>query len=307
MTARPEAHLEHVDYARRDLPIHTVTSADGTRIAYEKSGTGPAVVIVGGGLNEKAMHAELAERLSRRFTVYNYDRRARGDSDDRLRGDYCVDREIEDLAAVITAAGPHCNVFANCTGSMIAVPAAARGIPMGRLALYEPPYGGPKVPPGYLTDLQTLLAQDRRTEAVALFLKWDALFTDAEIEFFKTHPIWPAFEAMARSMPYDSMLSDDAGAVPTAELARIPVPTLVLAGDESPEWMLDTCRGIAEGIPEGRFARMPSAGHLMDDVAGADLLAAFYAEAPAQQHRPPGAPSRPRRRLARLLRKALRR
>lgn len=270
------ANIENVDYAVRGLPIETVKSADGTTIAYEKSGTGPPVIIIGGGLNEKAMHAELAEGLSENFTVYNYDRRARGDSDDKRVGPYTVDIEIEDLAAVIEAAGGTANVFANCTGSMIAVPAAARGVPMTRLAMYEPPYSGPKVPPGYTEELMELLEQNKIKEAVSLFLKWDALFTEDEIEFFSTHPIWPAFEAMAHSMPYDSILSDDADRVPTEELSAITVPSLVLGGNKSPQWMKDMCQAVAAGIPQGEYVTMDTAGHLMDDTLGAELLTKFF-------------------------------
>lgn len=271
-----DSPMEHIDYARRDLPVETVTSPDGTRIAFERTGSGPPVVIVGGGLNEKAMHAELADGLSREFTVLNYDRRARGASDDRLAGPYDVQREIEDLAAVVDAAGEPCRVFANCTGAMIAIPAAAHGVPMTHLGMYEPPYAAPTVPEGYTDTLRELLAEGRRTDAVALFLKWDALFTDDEIEFFKEHPIWPAFEAMAESMPYDSILSATATRIPTEELARVPVPALVLGGKESPDWMLDNCRAVAAGMPGGSFTMMETAGHLMDDVEGADLLTRFF-------------------------------
>lgn len=278
-------NMENVNYGTRDLPVETVVSADGSTIAYEKSGAGPSVIIVSGGLSEKGMHAELAERLSAHFTVYNYDRRGRGASSDLRDEDYSVTREIEDLAAVINVAGEPSYVYANCTGSMIAVPAAAQGIPMGKLAVYEPPYGGPKVPAGYMTKLTDLLRQDRRTDAVALFLKEDALFTDEEITFLKTHPIWPAFEAIAPSMVCDSVLSDDADVVPTDQLADIKVPTLVLGGDDSPSWMTEMCQAIADGIPQGSFTSMQNAGHLMDDALGAELLTDFFlSDAPVKEH-----------------------
>lgn len=276
MTTAHQTPMEHVDFGSRDLPVHTVTSSDGTTIAFEVSGSGPPAVIIGGGLNEKAMHAELADGLSASFTVLNYDRRARGNSNDRLAGDYDVLREVEDLAAVLAAAGEPCSVFANCTGGIIAVPAAASGLPIARLAMYEPPYGAPQTPEWYQGRLKKLLALGKRTEAVALFLKWDALFTDDEVEFFKDHPIWPAFEQMAASMVYDSALSVSAAAIPGGELARIGIPTLILAGRESPEWMIENCRSVADFIPDGRLLLMDSAGHLMDDVLGARLLTEFF-------------------------------
>ncbi|NIL56397.1 alpha/beta fold hydrolase [Salinispora arenicola] len=278
MADRADANMEHIDFEVRDIPLETVTSADGTTIAYQKSGTGPPVVIVGGGLNEKAMHAELAEGLSTNFTVYNYDRRGRGGSGDTVADRYSVDREVEDLAAVIAATGGPSHVFANCTGGMIAVPAAARGVPIAKLAMYEPPFGGPKVPEGYLEELTTLLAADNRTEAVAMFLKWDALFTDDEVAFFQTHPIWPAFESMAPTMVYDSILSEDADALPTEQLAAITVPSLVLCGNDSIAWMIETCRALADAMPQGQLVSMASTGHLMDDALGAEILTSFFLE-----------------------------
>jgi pimeloyl-ACP methyl ester carboxylesterase len=276
MAERAAENMDNLNFAIEEQPIETVTSADGTTIAYAKSGTGPPVVIVGGGLNEKNMHATLAKELSSQFTVYNYDRRGRGASSHTPTERYTVDREIEDLDAVIRSIDEPANVFANCTGSMIAVPAAARGVPMAKLALYEPPYSGPKVPEGYIEELTGLLDAGRVTDAVALFLKWDALFTDDEIVFFKQHPIWPAFEAMASTMPYDSILSDDADAVPVDLLATIDVPTLVLYGSESVEWMQEVCRAVADGMPHGESIGMPRTGHLMDDYAGAKLLGEFF-------------------------------
>jgi pimeloyl-ACP methyl ester carboxylesterase len=281
MAEQAEASLEgmeHIDFEVRGLPLETVTSADGTTIAFEKSGEGPPVVIVGGGLNEKAMHGQLAADLSARFTVYNYDRRGRGGSTDTPTDKYSIDREIEDLAAVIEATGEPSHVFANCTGGMIAVRAAANGVPMAKLAMYEPPFGGPKVPDGYIEELNGLLAADRRTDAVALFLKWDALFTDEEIVYFKQHPIWPSFESMAPTTIYDSILSHDADRIPYEQLAAISVPTLVLCGKESIPWMIEMCRSLAAGFPQGQFVSMPTAGHLMDDTAGAILLTKFFLE-----------------------------
>lgn len=268
---------EQIDFARRDLPVEHVTSADGTSIAYERTGSGPPVVIVGGGLNEKAMHADLADLLSRDFTVYNYDRRARGDSDDRLVGPYTVQREIEDLAAVIEAAGGPCHLYANCSGAMIAIPAAAQGLPIARMGMYEPPYASPQPPPEYLETLKQMLAEERITDAVDYFLK-AALFSDSELVYLKDHPIWPAFEAMAHSMPYDATLSTNGVKIPVEELARVPVPAMVLGGKQSPGWMLDNCRALATGMPQGRFHLMEKAGHLMDDREGAEVLADFFRE-----------------------------
>jgi pimeloyl-ACP methyl ester carboxylesterase len=268
--------LESVGFGERGLALESVTSEDGTKIAFEKSGDGPPVVILGGGLNEKAMFAKLAATLSHQFTVYNVDRRGRGGSDWTPVEQYAVEREVEDLAAVLEATGPGASVFANCTAGMITIPAAAAGLPMAKLAIYEPPYCGPKVPPGYLPELKRLLAADRRSDAVALFLKEDALFTDEEIVRFKDHPIWPAFEAMAPSTVYDSILSDDADRIPHEQLSKIAIPTLIIGGDGSLPWMVQMCRDLAAGIPKGEFVSMPSEGHLFNQEPGAPLLTEFF-------------------------------
>jgi pimeloyl-ACP methyl ester carboxylesterase len=276
MVEQTTAKLENVGFGQRGLALETVTSADGTRIAFEKSGAGPSVVILGGGLNEKAMFARLAVALSEEFTVYNYDRRGRGGSGGEQMNPYRIEREIEDLAAVLAAAGETACVFANCTGGMIAIRAAADGVPMGKLALYEPPYGGPRVGRGYLDDLAELIAQDRRGDTVALFLKEDIFFDDEVIAKFRQHPVWPSFEALAPTVIYDAILSDEATAVPSDLLPRITIPTLVIGGSDSAKWQLDACKAIAEGIPRGRYVSMPSEGHLFNQTLGAPLLTEFF-------------------------------
>lgn len=270
--------MDNIDYEVVDLPLESVQSVDGTTIAYQRLGDGPAVVIVGGGLNEKAMHAELAAGLSSTFTVYNYDRRARGASGgDRLEP-YDVRREVEDFDAVVRAAGQPCHVFANCTGGVLAIEAAVQGVQISKLAMYEPPFGVDMAPDWYIDELRSLLAEGRRTDAVALFLRWDALFTDEEVAFFRTHPIWPAFEAMAPSMIHDSLLGIAAHGIRVDQLAAVDVPSLVLHGNQSPADMIEGCRVVAEAMPRGRTAGMDSAGHLMDDVLGVELLTRFFLE-----------------------------
>ncbi|MBA0125310.1 alpha/beta hydrolase [Haloechinothrix sp. YIM 98757] len=270
------ANVENVGFGVRGLELETVTSADGTRIAFERSGDGPPVVILGGGLNEKAMFARLAEALSDQFTVFNYDRRGRGGSGDAQPAGWSIEREVEDLAAVVEATGGRASVFANCTGGMIGIRAAADGVPMGKLAVYEPPYGGPKVPDGYLDELKRLIAEDRRGDAVTLFLKEDVFFSDEVIDELREHPVWPSFEALAPTIVYDAILSDDHERVPADLLPSVPVDTLVISGSDSADWLLETCRSVAEGIPRGRFVSLPSEGHLFNQKLGAPLLAEYF-------------------------------
>lgn len=265
----------------RGLPVEKVTSTDGTAIAFERSGDGPPLVIIGGGLNEKATFGTLSELLGEKFTVLNYDRRGRGDSGDGDRDRYTIDREIDDLAAVLDAAGAPSVVFANCTGGMIAVEAAARGVPMVKLALYEPPYGSPEerpqVPPDYLDRLTALIAQGRNSDAVVLFQRESVGFADEFIAQFQKHPAWPAFEALAPTLLYDTIIGNP-GLIPFDRLARITAPTLVVDGGDSPAWQQHACEDIARALPNGTHARVPGQSHIMNKQATAPVLLDFLAD-----------------------------
>ncbi|MEU7474276.1 alpha/beta fold hydrolase [Streptomyces sp. NPDC044984] len=266
------------DYAGpRDLPVETVVSADGTTIAYEKSGSGPPVVIIGGGLNDKAMFTPLAQSLSRRFTVFNYDRRGRGGSDHGDPEQYTIDREVEDLVAVLDAVGEPGHVFANCSGGMIAIHAAAAGVPMAKLGLYEPPYSSPPLNGDEVDRLKRLVAEDRREEAVTLFGKEIVKFmTDETLERFKQHPAWQAFESMAPSCVYDAIINDRYGSIPHTLLPKIAVETLVLSGSESAPWIQEACVTLSEEIPRARLLRIEGEGHLFNQQTGAPLLVEFF-------------------------------
>lgn len=267
------------DYAGpRDLPVEKVTSSDGTAIAYEKSGSGPPVVVIGGGLNDKAMFAPFAHILSGSYTVFNVDRRGHGDSDYGDPDDYSIHREVEDLAAVIEVAGAPAAVFANCTGGMVAVQAAADGVPMRRLGMYEPPYDSPRATDDQLAELRQLVDADRREEAVTLFGRDIVGFiTDETLEKIKNHPAWPAFVSMAPSAVYDTIISRQHNAVPFDLLPRITVPTLIISGRRSTPSIQEACGALAEGIPGAGLVRLPDEGHLYDQRKVAPLMADFFA------------------------------
>jgi pimeloyl-ACP methyl ester carboxylesterase len=144
----------------------TVTSRDGTRIAFDQSGEGPALILVVGAFNDRATGASLAQSLEPRFTVFNYDRRGRGESGDTAP--YALEREIEDLEALITQAGGSACVFGYSSGAILALRAAAHGLALSQLALYDPPPTGAKA--GELApQLTELIAAGRRGDAVELF------------------------------------------------------------------------------------------------------------------------------------------
>lgn len=254
-------------------------SMDGTRIAYESKGEGSTVVVVGGGLNDRAMFSPLADLMSGRHRVITYDRRGRGDSEWGDPDSWTIEREIDDLAAVLSTAGEPCHVFANCTGGMIAILAAARGLPIRRLGLYEPPYWSTPTTEKQLSDLRRYIGQDRREEVVTLFAKDIVGFLDEEsIETFKSHPAWSAFKTMVRSTYYDALINRDHLEVPREELKRITSPTLVLRGDIGQVNIHDACAAVAEEIPSSRLVTMKGYDHLFDQKAGAPLLLDFFAE-----------------------------
>ncbi|SFO75675.1 MULTISPECIES: alpha/beta fold hydrolase [Actinomadura] len=262
--------------------METVHSKDGTRIAIDRTGTGPAVVHVGGALNDRGSGAALAELLAPVHTVLTYDRRGRGDSGDTPP--YAVEREIEDLAAVIEAAGGSAAVYGMSSGAVLALRAAAHGLPITRLALFEPPFNPAHDDHltrarAYHTELTGLLADDRRGDALALFMTNVGM--PAEMVGQMRHaPMWPALEALAPTLAYDSAVMDDAATgakLPEDLLARVTVPALVLDGGESPDWMRDTARRAAALLPAGSHRTLDGQTHDVAPAVLAPVLADFLA------------------------------
>ena len=148
-------------------------SADGTAIAFDRSGQGPAIVVVGGALADRSAFASLAARLAPRFTVIAFDRRGRGDSGDTAP--YAVEREVEDIAALLDEAGGSAFLFGHSSGAVLALE-TARTLPgrVPKLALYEPPFvvddSRPGPPADFVTHLETLVSEGRRGDAVAYFM-----------------------------------------------------------------------------------------------------------------------------------------
>lgn len=257
--------------------LEMVTSADGTPIAVDVSGSGPAVMVIGGGLNDRFMFAVFAEMLSDRFTVYNYDRRGRGDSGYGDPDQYTIEREVEDLAAVMELAGEPGHVFANCTGGIVAVHAAAAGVPMAKLAMYEPPYCYPKITPEQMARLKQLLAEDRREEAVTLFgMEVVGFLRPETLENFKRHPAWKGFEANAQSMLYDSIIDEQHSAIPFDLLPKITVPTFLLCGADTAVSIRDALVTLSEEIPDADLVFLEGEGHVPDQRKAAPLVKDFF-------------------------------
>ncbi len=253
--------------------METVRSSDGTTIAFERSGDGPFLVYVGGALNDRHSGEPLAAELAPRFTVVTYDRRGRGNSGDTAP--FAADREIDDLAAVIDAVGGSASVYGISSGGALALEAAAQGLPITRLAVFEVPFNlgdeaSQERARNYRRDLVALLDAGRRDDALALFMASVGMPAEA-IAGMRNAPMWPALAALAPTLAYDSAVMRDAegASIPMDRLSEITVPTLVLDGGASPAWMRETARAVARAVPQGEHHTLEGQTH---DVA-ADALA----------------------------------
>lgn len=215
--------------------MRTVTSKDGTPIAFDQSGEGPALVLVAPAFGTRAGQASRAAALAPDFTVFAYDRRGRGDSGDTAP--YAIEREIEDLDAVIDAAGGSAFVFGHSSGAVLALDAALL-LPtkITKLALYEPPFiidnSSPLPPEDFAAHLRELVAAGRRGDAVDY---WNTVIgMPAEVRAqMRQSPWWPGQEAVAHTLPYDATITQDTqrgDPAPLRKWAPVTVPTLVMDG-----------------------------------------------------------------------------
>jgi len=260
-----------------------VTSSDGTTIAFDRRGKGPPVIVVGGQLCDRALTRPTAEELAKHFTVFNYDRRGRGDSGDTAP--YAVEREVEDISALIDEAGGTASVYAHSSGAGLALHAAAAGLPFTKLVLHEPPYN----PDGdedrqratrkEAEHIKTLLAEDRRGDAVEYF--WRSIGMPQEmVDEMRHTPRWAELEAVAPTMAYDSEVMGDisrGGTIPADLLDAATIPTLVLVGGASPEWMIDVGRQLANAMPNGRLSVLEGQEHVVPPEVLVPVLAEFLA------------------------------
>ncbi len=249
--------------------MSTVTSKDGTRLAFEQSGGGPAIILVVGAFNDRATAAPLARFLEPHFTVFNYDRRGRGESGDAPR--YAIEREVEDLEALIAKAGGSACVFGYSSGAILALRAAAQGIAIPRLALYEPPPTGAKA--GNLAPrLTELISASRRGDAVELFQTEGVGLPAPVVAQLRHAPFRPALEKMAHTLVYESMIL---GSLPPGLVASVQVPALVIDGEKSPEVMRRAAQSLAKVLPDGRYLPLAGQGHDIVPQAVAPVVREF--------------------------------
>jgi pimeloyl-ACP methyl ester carboxylesterase len=254
----------------------TVRSADGTTIASEKSGSGPALIVVGGAFNTRQSARGIASLLAPFFAVYAYDRRGRGDSTETTP--YAVQREVEDFAALIGAAGGSAMVYGHSSGAVLAPEAAATGLPITKVAAYEPPFtaagSAGASPGGWGEGVQAAVDAGDRERAAALFLQGTGA-DPATIAGMKQLPWWPGMLAVAHTLPYDIALVGD-GSVPTERFRKIAVPTLLLHGGDSPAWAGTAASVAAEAIPGARHLAIAGQGHNVDAATLAPALIDFF-------------------------------
>ena len=261
--------------------MQLVTSQDGTRIAYDKFGKGPAVIVVNGALATRSSNSELAQLLAEHLTVYSYDRRGRGDSADTKP--YSVKREIEDIAALIDAAGGSTYVYGKSSGACLALVATSSlGDKVKKLALYEAPYsdadGAAEAWKEFRFKLDSLLAADRRADAVTLFMKFVGA-PDEAIAGMRASAAWPSMEAMAPTLAYDNAVVGDDRSVPVEIAAKIKAITLVMDGSASlgiMPFMRATADKLGKVIPRAQRRTIEGQAHDVSSKVLAPILLKFF-------------------------------
>jgi len=256
--------------------LYQAASLDGTRIAYDRTGSGPPVVIVGGAFQDRHSGAALARALSEHFTVVTYDRRGRGDSGDSVG--YSAAREIEDLGVVISEAGGSASLFGMSSGGVLALEAAAAGYPVCRIATFEPPYHcgeGPELSMDVLPTLLELTRSGRRAETVEYFLTTVMAVPAKTVEMLRRTSMWPGLTAISHTLVYDALVVGNRQ-WPAARMASVSEPVLVLSSRASVGWMQHTARTVAEWLAAGEHRSVTGAPHDASPRVLAAALIPFF-------------------------------
>jgi pimeloyl-ACP methyl ester carboxylesterase len=265
--------------------MNTVRSADGTTISYTRAGHGPPLILVDGALCSRSFGPmpKLAGQLAPYFTVYTYDRRGRGESDDTKP--YSPDREVEDIEALVALAGDTVYLHGTSSGAALALEAARHIRLIAGLAVYEPPFviddARPPMPDDFLPRLKQLIAGHRPGDAVKMFMRFvgtPAVFTAV----MPLTPVWPKLKAAAPTLPYDiTIIRDHYRGTPftPGEWAEVKAPTLVAAGGKSPAWMTNATRALADALPDAAYRTLDGQNHMVKAQAIAPVLTEFFTAA----------------------------
>lgn len=262
--------------------MNTVISKDGTRIAYDRIGSGPAVILVDGALCYRASgpSGPLAKLLEPHFTVFTYDRRGRGDSRDTAP--YAVEREVEDLEALIREAGGSAFVYGISSGACLAMEAANRIQGIRKLAVYEAPMivdgTHESMPFDYLIRLKALVGANRRSDAVKFFMKRVGV-PSFFMMLMPLFPVWSKLKAVAHTLPYDITLvieHQQGKPIPADRWAKATVPALVADGGKSPAWMRNGMRALAASLPNATYRTLEGQTHMLKPQAITPVLVEFF-------------------------------
>jgi pimeloyl-ACP methyl ester carboxylesterase len=274
----PSAHTSAIPVGR-DERTRQVISRDGTAIAYERSGAGPALILVDGAFCSRAFgpSPKLARLLAERFTVYTYDRRGRGQSGDTQP--YAKEREIEDLAALIEQAGGTAFLVGLSSGGALALEAAASGLSVTKVVAFEPPYvyeGTPRGGPEHAQNLEALLAAGDRAGAVTYFMRTMVGAPAPVVLVMRSMPwVWRKLKAVAHTLPYDAAIMGEYK-VPKARLAAIKIPALAVYGSKTDARLQTATRAVAEAIPRAQHLSLPGQTHNVKPAALAPAVAEFF-------------------------------
>jgi len=255
--------------------METVKSADGTVLAYDRTGDGPSLIVSVGAFCTRHTFAAPAD-LGRRFTVITYDRRGRGDSGDTLP--FAPEREYEDLAAIAAAAGSEPPfVFGHSSGAAIALRAAAAGLPVAGIVAYEAPFLNEDTPRSAVDPaehIRELVGAGRRREAVAFWMSDVVHLPDEMLAQMEGAPWVAALEPLTPTLPYDLAVTD--GGVPASELARITAPVLILGGKNSPGWFQRSVAEQAAATPGAQLRMLDGFDHNAPPEVIAPILIDFF-------------------------------
>ena len=251
-----------------------VTSKDGSAIVFDKTGQGPALILVGGAFQDRSGLAAHAAVLSSHFTVYNYDRRGRGESGDIPP--YAIEREVEDIGALVQEAGGSALLFGGSSGAVLALEAATRVLGIKKLALWEPPFvvddSREPVAEGFVGQLQEMLASGRPGDAAEAYMTKGANMPAATVAHMRNAPFWPGVEAVAHTLIQDATIMDGTMAgkpLSATRWASVAMPTLVMHGGASPTWLRNAAQALVGVLPNAKHQTLEGQAH---DVA-ADALA----------------------------------
>jgi pimeloyl-ACP methyl ester carboxylesterase len=259
----------------------TTLSRDGTKIAYDKTGQGPALILVAGAFQDRMAMAPFAEPLSKDFTVYNYDRRGRGESGDAQP--YAIAHEIEDIDALLQEAGGSAFVFGGSSGGVLTLDAAAHGSHITKLAVYEPPFvvddSREPVAVDMVAQLQQMIAAGRRGDAAETFMTKGSLMPAEVVAGMRTQPFWSEVEAVAHTLVYDAMIMNGTmrgTPLPVDRWSAVTIPTLVIYGGEGPAWSRNAAESLVALLPHAESKALDGQFHTLTPDALTPVLEKFF-------------------------------